>query len=66
MAYYRNKKTIRDRARGAHRRNQENKAARAEWSREVKASAGSRNTKAIEFPSHTCNGKKTRALRGEK
>lgn len=49
-------KTRRDREAGNQQQNHQNKIARARWSRgddEV-------------FPSGTCNGKKSRALRGEK
>ena len=49
-------KTKRDRASGAHERNASNKSERADWCNDSKASAGN-------FPLHTCNGKRTRALR---
>lgn len=50
-------KTSRDRANGAFQQNAQNKAARAAWCQ-------SSNRTQAGFPSHTCNGKKSRALRG--
>lgn len=52
----RNGKTRKDRENGNHKRNHENKQARGTWCQDTKARAES-------FPSHTCNGKRSVALR---
>lgn len=52
-------KTKRDRANGAQSRNAQNKALRSEWQKNGKTNN--------DFPTYTCNGKRTRALqRGKK
>lgn len=50
-------KTRRDAANGNHKRNYDAKQARGTWCNDTRATAAS-------FPSHTCDGKKSRALRG--
>lgn len=52
-------KTRKDAANGNKKRNHEFKMARGAWCGDSKARAES-------FPSHTCNGKRSRALRGER
>lgn len=50
-------KTKKDRLRGVAAQNAANKAARAAYDRNS-------SRRASDFPAHTCNGKKSRALRG--
>lgn len=52
-------KTASDRASGATDRNRANKAERAAWCNENRGKGSKRSP----FPFHTCNGKRSRALR---
>lgn len=52
-------KTHKDRVEGAFKRNEDNKQLRANWNKE---NAGARGNP-TPFPTHTCNGHATRALR---
>lgn len=56
-------KTARDRANGAHATNRANKEQRAEYVRWCKATSSV--TAKPNFPLHTCNGKRSRALRAK-
>lgn len=53
-------KTAKDRSTGAHAANRTNKEARASWQNEV--TGGSRGGLVSQFPSGTCNGKRSRTL----
>jgi hypothetical protein len=54
-------KTRKDKAAGAFAQNAANKAERAEW---VRTTASIANWKGNpKFPTHTCNGRKTQALK---
>lgn len=60
---FRKGKTRRDRDNGAHATNHSNKEARAEYTRWCKATSSV--TAKPNFPLHTCNGKRSRALRAK-